>query len=143
VPSGAPNPAPNVGYATGDRVPGAPEENASAGLQYNFSLSNTWNGYARADYSYAGDVHFIFGTGAASTPYPQGGFGQANLRLQLQHQQFGFEVFARNLTDKRAAEATGDPTQGGYVYMLRPREPLADFSCDYQDLLFSPAGPKT
>ncbi|HWM66812.1 MAG TPA: hypothetical protein VNO35_09515, partial [Steroidobacteraceae bacterium] len=68
------------------------------------------------------DVHFVFGTGAAATPYLQGGFGQANLRLQLQHQQFGFELFARNLTNKRAQEATGDPTQGGYAYMLRPRE---------------------
>jgi iron complex outermembrane receptor protein len=111
-----------VGYSPGDRVPGAPEENASAGLQYNFALSNTWSGYARADYSYVGDVHFVFGTGAAATPYLQGGFGQANLRLQLQHQQFGFELFARNLTNKRAQEATSDPTQGGYAYMLRPRE---------------------
>jgi iron complex outermembrane recepter protein len=113
---------PNVGYSPGDRVPGAPEENASAGLRYNFSLSNTWSGYARADYSYVGDVHFVFGTGAASTPYLQGGFGQTNLRLQLQHKQFGFELFARNLTDKRAAESTGDPTQGGYTYLVRPRE---------------------
>jgi hypothetical protein len=31
-------------------------------------------------------------------------------------------VYARNLTDKRAAETTGDPTQGGYTYMIRPRE---------------------
>jgi iron complex outermembrane receptor protein len=112
----------SVGYSPGDRVPGAPEENASAGLQYNFSLSNTWNGYARADYAYVGDVHFVFGTGATATPFLQGGFGQANLRLQLQHQQLGLELFARNLTDKRAAETTGDPTQGAYTYPLRPRE---------------------
>jgi outer membrane receptor protein involved in Fe transport len=113
---------PNVGYFVGERVPGAPEENASAGLQYNFALGTAWNGYARADYSYVGDVHYIFGLGAAATNYLQGGYGQTNLRLSLQHQQFGFDVFARNLTDKRAAENTGDPTQGGFIYMLRPRE---------------------
>jgi len=113
---------PNVGYKDGERVPGAPEENASAGLQYSFSLNPAWNGYARADYTYVGDVHYVFGLGTASTPYLQGGFGQANFRLQLQHKQLGFEFFVRNLTNKRAAEATGDPSQGGFTYMIRPRE---------------------
>jgi len=113
---------PSVGYEVGDRVPGAPEENASAGLQYNFALNPAWSGYARADYVFVSDVHYVFGLGAAQTDLLQGGYGQANFRLQLQHQQFGVEFFARNLTNKRAAEATDDPTQGGFVYMLRPRE---------------------
>jgi len=112
----------NVGYVTGERVPGAPEENASAGLQYNFSLSSAWNGYARADYTYVGDVHYVFGLGAASTTYLQGGYGQANLRFSLQNRGLGVDLYARNLADKRAATSTGDPTQGGYVYLLRPRE---------------------
>jgi len=109
---------PNVGYFAGERVPGAPEENASAGLQYNYSWGTDWSGYARLDYSYVSDVHFVFATG----PYLQGGYGQANARLSLQHRQLGVDLFTRNLTNKRAAETTTDPTQGGYVYMLRPRE---------------------
>jgi iron complex outermembrane receptor protein len=113
---------PGVGFAVGERVPGAPEENASAGLQYNFSVFNSWNGYARADYSYVGDVHYVFGVGTTAAPYLQGGYGQTNVRLSLQRQQLGFDIYARNLTDKRAAEATTDPTQGGYTYLLRPRE---------------------
>jgi iron complex outermembrane receptor protein len=113
---------PGVGFNVGERVPGAPEENASAGLQYNFSLFNSWNGYARADYAYVGDVHYVFGVGTTAAPLLQGGYGQANLRLSMQRQQLGFDVYARNVTDKRAAEATGDPTQGGYTYMIRPRE---------------------
>ena len=113
---------PNVGYFVGERVPGSPEENASAGLQYSFSLNPAWSGYARADYTYVGDVHYQFGLGAAAVNYLQGGYGQANLRLSLQHAQLGIDLFARNLTDKRAAENTGDPTQGGYIYMVRPRE---------------------
>jgi iron complex outermembrane recepter protein len=113
---------PNVGYKDGERVPGAPEENASAGLQYNFVLNPAWNGYARADYTYVGNVHYVFGLGTASSPFIQGGYGQANFRFQLQHQQLGLEFFARNLTNKRAADAYGDPTQGGFAYMIRPRE---------------------
>ena len=113
---------PNVGYINGERVPGAPEENASAGLQYNFSLNKAWSGYARADYTYVGDVHYVFGLGVAATNYLQGGYGQTNLRFALQHQQLGIDLYARNVTDKRAAENTGDPTQGGYIYMVRPRE---------------------
>jgi iron complex outermembrane receptor protein len=112
----------NVGYVSGERVPGAPEENASAGLQYNFSLSRAWNAFARADYTYVGDVHYVFGLGAASTSYLQGGYGQANLRFSLQNRGLGVDLYARNLADKRAATSTGDPTQGGYVYLLRPRE---------------------
>jgi iron complex outermembrane recepter protein len=113
---------PGVGYFVGERVPGAPEENASAGLQYNFSLPSNWSGYARGDYSYVGDVHYVFGVGTTAATYLQGGFGQANMRVSFQRQQIGFDLYARNLTDKRAAETTGDPTQGGYTYMLRPRE---------------------
>jgi iron complex outermembrane receptor protein len=113
---------PGVGYSIGERVPGAPEENASAGLQYNFSFPGNWNGYARADYSYVGDVHYVFGVGTTAATYLQGGYGQANLRLSVQRQQLGVDLYTRNLTDKRAAEASGDPTQGGYTYMLRPRE---------------------
>ena len=113
---------PGLGYVPGQRVPGAPEENASAGVQYNFSLGPKWSGYARADYVYVGDAHFVFGTGATATAYLQGGYGQADVRLALQHQSWGFELFTHNLTDKRAAEATGDPKQGGFVYMIRPRE---------------------
>jgi iron complex outermembrane receptor protein len=112
--------APGTGFAEGDRVPGAPEENASAGLQYDFKLSNTWKGFARGDYVYVGAVHYVYGSGAREIL--QGGYGQANVRLAFQRDTLSVELFGNNVTDKYAAESTGDPASGGYVYLLRPRE---------------------
>ena len=113
---------PGLGFTSGDRVPGAPEENASAGLQYNFLFGNGWGGFARGDYVYVGNVHYQFGQGAGAEAFIQGGYAQGNVRLALQREKLSIEIFGNNITDKRAAEATGDPAQNGYVYLIRPRE---------------------
>src|SRR6185437_16346585 len=70
---------PNLGYQVGSRISGAPEENASAGLQYNFAVGSGWNGIARADYSYVGGIFYLFGTGASAVTQTQGGYGEGNL----------------------------------------------------------------
>jgi iron complex outermembrane recepter protein len=113
---------PNLGYVPGERIPGAPEENAAAGMQYNFALNGQWTGYARGDYVYVGDIHYLFGQGDDATNLLQGGYAQANLRVAFRRANLSLEFFGNNVTDKRAAVATGDPSQGGYTYLLRPRE---------------------
>jgi iron complex outermembrane receptor protein len=113
---------PNLGYVPGERIPGAPEENAAAGLQYNFAVNGQWSGYARGDYVYVGDIHYLFGQGGDATNLLQGGYAQANLRVAFRRANLSLEIFGNNVTDKRAAVATGDPSQGGYTYLLRPRE---------------------
>jgi iron complex outermembrane receptor protein len=113
---------PNLGYVAGERIPGAPEENAAAGLQYNFALNSQWTGYVRGDYVFVGDIHYLFGQGADATNILQGGYAQTNVRVAFRHANLSLELFGNNVTDKYAAVATGDPSQGGYTYLLRPRE---------------------
>jgi len=122
---------PGLGYADGDRVPGAPEENVSAGLQYDFALNSRWQGYVRGDYVYVGNVHYQFGQGGGSETFVQGGYGQGNMRIALQRDTLSIELFGRNITDRRAAEATGDPANGGYAYLLRPREVGLELRCSF------------
>jgi outer membrane receptor protein involved in Fe transport len=113
---------PNLGFVPGERIPGAPEENTAAGLQYQFVVNGQWSGYARGDYVYVGDIHYKFGQGDDAKTLLQGGYAQTNLRVAFQHAKLSLELFGNNVTDKRAAVATGDPSQGGYTYLLRPRE---------------------
>ncbi len=40
----------------------------------------------------------------------------------LDENNLSLELFGNNITDKYAATATGDPTQNGFTYLLRPRE---------------------
>ncbi|MBS0417743.1 MAG: TonB-dependent receptor [Proteobacteria bacterium] len=112
---------PGVGYAVGERVPGAAETNASAGLQYDFPLNSTWSGFGRGDYAYVGGARYKF------DPFDpvivnQKAYGTANVRLGVQRANLAVELFCRNVADKRAVVSTGNPRAGGYQYLLRPRE---------------------
>jgi outer membrane receptor protein involved in Fe transport len=69
-----------------------------------------------------GDIHYLFGQGGDATTILQGGYAQTNMRVAFQRANLSLELFGNNVTDKRAAAATGDPSQGGYTYLLRPRE---------------------
>jgi outer membrane receptor protein involved in Fe transport len=113
---------PSTGFAKGERVPDAPEENAGVGLQYDFPVNNVWSGFARADYTFVGDVQYKFGQGDSAIIIKQPSYGSANLRLGLHRGDFTIELFARNFTDRRAAVFTADPDLGNYQYLLRPRE---------------------
>ena len=48
-------------FQDGERLPDAPENNASFGAQYNFNLGAVWTGFARADYIHVGNVRSKLG----------------------------------------------------------------------------------
>jgi iron complex outermembrane receptor protein len=114
-----------IDYITvGERVAGAPEENVSAGVQYDFSLTDRWDGFARADYVYVGDVHENFGLDDAGQIIirNQPSYWTGSARLGLQYDNLAVELFGRNLADKRAIVTTGNPAIGERQTILRPRE---------------------
>jgi outer membrane receptor protein involved in Fe transport len=107
-----------TGFVRGQRLPDAPEKNASAGAQYNFRLSPAWTAFARGDYVYVGDVLQQFDTAVVK----EGGYGEANARLGFVHDNLEVDLYGDNLTDKRAISMTGNPAFGAYQTLVRPRE---------------------
>lgn len=121
---------PRTGFVDGERVPGTPKTNASAGVQYDFDLGGEWSGFARADYQYIGDVGRIIG-GQRST---EDAYGTGNVRLGFARENLALEVFSRNVTDKRAVLNTGAPGPlfGSPETLIRPREVGVELRYSYQ-----------
>ncbi len=117
---------PDSGFIDGERVPGSPKTNASAGVQYDFDVAGEWSGFARADYQYVGDIRLIFSEleGGARQIVTQDAYGTGNVRLGFSRGNLALEIYGRNVTDKRAVTATGhpDPLFGGDQIIIRPRE---------------------
>jgi iron complex outermembrane receptor protein len=107
-----------TGFVEGQRLPDAPEKNGSAGVQYSFSLGEAWTGFARADYTYVGDVLVNFSDEIVT----QESFDTINLRLGFSRDTLALELFGRNVTDERGVVATQEPDFGGHQHLTRPRE---------------------
>jgi iron complex outermembrane recepter protein len=106
-------------FADGERLPDAPENNASLGVQYNFPLGTAWAGFARADYVHVGNVRSKFGD---TIVIRHDAFETANVRLGFQRDALAVELFGRNITDERAVLETTNPQFGGNQLLIRPRE---------------------
>lgn len=111
--------SPLVGFVVGERVAEAPQENGSAGVQYEFPLGPQWSAFTRADVVYMGDIPFKFGPGVV---VEQDAFTTGSLRLGARRDNLAIELFAENVTDERAVVVSGDPDFGSRQYLLRPRE---------------------
>lgn len=105
---------PESGFVRGQRLPGSPEKNFSAGIEYGFAHASGWPAFVRADYIYVGDVAYSGGA--------QEGYGLANLRLGVSHGHLGIDLYGRNIADERAILSLGSVTAGQPIILSRPRE---------------------
>lgn len=114
--------APQTGYVRGERLPGSFENNGSVGLQYDFTLNQDWSGFARADYVHTGDIRLKFGRAEGATFVTLEPQNIGNLRVGLQRDRLGIELYGRNITDERGVASSDDPDLGGTQILIRPRE---------------------
>jgi outer membrane receptor protein involved in Fe transport len=114
---------PGTGFSPGERLPDSPQQNGSAGAQYNYQLGAAWSGFARADLVYVGAVHNNFSTlTGGQLAIIDKAYAQGNLRLGFQQNTLSVELFAQNVTDKRGVSSTDNPAFGGHQTLIRPRE---------------------
>jgi iron complex outermembrane recepter protein len=114
------NVAPGTNFQDDERVPDAPEKNASLGAQYNFAVTELWSGFARADLVHVGNVVTVVGV---SDRVRQDAFELLNLRLGFEREAWAAELYGRNVTDERGVLTTNSNTSLGINQTLtRPRE---------------------
>jgi outer membrane receptor protein involved in Fe transport len=114
------NVATGTTFRNDERVPDAPENNASLGAQYNFDITEAWSGFARADLVHVGNVITVVGV---SNRVKQDSFELLNLRLGFERDAWSAELYGRNVTDERGVLTTNSNTSFGINQTLtRPRE---------------------
>jgi iron complex outermembrane receptor protein len=114
------NVATGTSFQDRERVPDAPENNASVGAQYNFNVTEAWNGFARADLIHVGNVITVAGV---SDRVKQDAFELLNLRLGFERDVWSADLYGRNVTDERGVLTTNRNTTLGINQTLtRPRE---------------------
>lgn len=110
---------PGTGFESGERLPGSPQKNYSMGAQYSFNVGPRWRGFARADYSYVGDVRVVF---IGDPPVRLDSYDTINARLGFQTDTLSIDFYARNLADERGVVSQGEPILGNNQVIIRPRE---------------------
>ena len=86
--------AAGIGGLDGDRLPGSPENSASLGLMYDFTIKGR-SGYVRADYAYVGGFY----NNLKQLGDEAGGYHQLNVKTGIDIDQISIDLYVNNLTD--------------------------------------------
>lgn len=110
---------PAQGWLAGNRLPGAPELNASVGMQYMFNLG-AYRAYVRGDTTYVGT---FYGNVQETERTKSGGYVKVDFSARLSIRDTNVDLFVRNLTnvDKFAFRGVFPGGSESFGYLLRPR----------------------
>ncbi|MEM5517790.1 TonB-dependent receptor [Henriciella sp. AS95] len=89
----------------GTRLPYVPEWKFTSSSRYEFSLSDTLDGYVQASYAYTGDTYNLLVNDPFRpeiAPEKQDSYGLLDLRTGIDRGNYTLELFATNVTDERA-----------------------------------------
>jgi iron complex outermembrane recepter protein len=105
---------------TGESIPEVPRLQFSTGLQYDRQLLDNLIGIAAADLNFRGKTNAYFVSNSLNVPLHS--YSLLNLRLGVESGPWSVNVFARNVTNKRA-EVTAITSEGNPLALLtvRPR----------------------
>ncbi|MDE1150272.1 MAG: TonB-dependent receptor [Azospirillaceae bacterium] len=94
----------------GDRIPNIPELTATLSAQYEWTLVPDWKALVRGDGSYVGPSYSDF---HQSSQYHEiGDYTVFNARVGVEHQGWGFFLFANNLLNRVARVSAGNVLGG-------------------------------
>jgi iron complex outermembrane recepter protein len=77
----------------------APKEQVTAGLAYRLHPRPEWTATARADYAYVGARNFSNTNTPVDPAYQLPGYGEVNLRLAADHDNWEYTTYVNNLTN--------------------------------------------
>jgi iron complex outermembrane recepter protein len=91
----------------------APKTQFTAGVQYKLVPRAEWNAVARLDYAYVGARNFSNTNTPVDPAYQLPGYGELNLRVSVDHDNWTYTTYVNNLTD-------AIPQLGVYIYAGGP-----------------------
>ena len=77
----------------------SPKEQVTAGLAYRMAPRPEWTATARADYAYVGARNFSNTNTPVDPAYQLPGYGEVNLRLAADHDNWEYTTYINNLTN--------------------------------------------
>ena len=85
-----------------DRLPSHPDKTLYGSAEYYFPVFDGWDGFARAEISYTGDIMGGFNADAGVPRTEFGDYTLANVRLGMENESWEFALYANNIFDEDA-----------------------------------------